>query len=276
MAQNSDTYIFTRDYLDNTRINLQHYLWVESFGYLVHPKIPLDRNSLRIADVGTGTGIWLTSLGAKLPPSVQLDGLDVSFHAAPPSTCLPANVRFQHWDIKQPPPSEIVGVYDVVHLRNFLFVLGQDDLPGVTANISKLLKPGGYVQWGEPDMASWRIAKTKPDCKTAALEKLFRQTQAQDKRLESPWVSHLAGHLGEAGFDAIESDVRDIPLHLELATQECNLLLPEQVMRKSGKAQEGSEKMALLRELLQEVAAETREGAFWAFTRHTVIGRKPE
>lgn len=213
-------------------------------------------------------------MGAKLPASVQLDGLDVSFHAAPPSTCLPANVTLKHWDIKEPPPSEIVGVYDVVHLRNFLFVLSEDDLPGVMANITKLLRPGGYVQWGEGDMASWRIEKTNPDCKTAALEKLFRQTRGQDTRLESVWTSHLAGQLDAAGFEAIESDVRDMPPHLELATQENNLLLPELVMRKSGQVSEA--KMALLKELLQECAAETREGAFWAFTRHTVIGRKPE
>lgn len=78
MAEAHDTYIFTRDYLDNSRsvlqpsesqtplwqtnidwrisINLQHYLWVESYGYLTHPKIPLHGDNLRIADVGTGTG----------------------------------------------------------------------------------------------------------------------------------------------------------------------------------------------------------------------------
>lgn len=215
-------------------------------------------------------------MAAKLPASVQLDGLDVSLHAAPPSTCLPANVTLRHWDIKEPPPSDIVGVYDVVHLRNFIFVLSEDDLPGVLANITKLLRPGGYLQWGEVDMASWHVEKTNPDCKTAALEKLFRQTQSQDTRLEAVWTTRLAGQLDAAGFEAIESEVRDMPPHLELATQENNLMLPELVLRKSGQGPEGSAKMALLRELLQECAAETREGAFWAFTRHTVICRKPE
>lgn len=78
MAEAHDAYIFTRDYLDNSRsvlqpsdsqalllqanidlrnsINLQHCLWVESYGYLTHPKIPLHGGNLRIADVGTGTG----------------------------------------------------------------------------------------------------------------------------------------------------------------------------------------------------------------------------
>lgn len=132
------------------------------------------------------------------------------------------------------------------------------------------------MQWGEVDMASWHIEKTNRDCKTVALEKLFKQTQSHDTRLESTWTSRLASQLGAAGFEAIESDVRDMPPHLELATQENNLLLPELIMRKSGQALEGSAKMAVLRELLRECAAETRDGAFWAFTRHTVIGRKSE
>lgn len=69
-------YVFTREYLDNNRyecyahpsseltdqvpftyrINLQHCLWTELFGYLMHPKIPTTGQDMRIADVGTGTG----------------------------------------------------------------------------------------------------------------------------------------------------------------------------------------------------------------------------
>ena len=39
------------------RLNLQHYLWKDQTGFLLHPDIPLDgRTELKIADVGTGTG----------------------------------------------------------------------------------------------------------------------------------------------------------------------------------------------------------------------------
>lgn len=88
-----------------------------------------------------------------------------------------------------------------------------------------------------------------------------------------PWVSSLDSQLRTAGFEAVESDIRIMPPHLELATQECNLLLPELIIRKAGG---DVEKSALLKELLQEVAAEVRGGAFWAWKRYTVIGRKPE
>lgn len=37
-------------------LNLQHYLHRELFGYLVHPSIPTGNPTLRVADIGTGTG----------------------------------------------------------------------------------------------------------------------------------------------------------------------------------------------------------------------------
>lgn len=237
-----------------------------------------EKYSVLVSNLSSGFAymygrVWLTNLSSKLPASVQLDGLDVSFHATPPPGCLPANVTLKHWDIKEPPPSDIVGVYDIVHLRNFIFVLADAELPGVIDNVMKLLKPGGYLQWGEVDMNSWRVHKTKSDSKTTALEKLFATLQSQDTRLKPTWASSLAGGLSAAGLEAVESDVQDMPPHLELATAECNMLLPDLIMRKAKR--ENSAQATLLGELLQEVAAETREGAFWAFTRCTVIGRKP-
>lgn len=166
----SPDYVFTRDYLDNNRydhstllfclayiyrINLQHYLVVQLFGYRIHPSIPVKNvSNLRIADVGTGTGyassncsmaathtgrIWLTDLADEFPATVQLDGLDISFDAAPPRDWLPPNMSLHHWDIKAEVPEHLVGVYDVVNIRHFVFVLQQSDLKGVLDNLFKLL-----------------------------------------------------------------------------------------------------------------------------------------
>lgn len=39
------------------RLDLQHYLWKDQTGYLLHPSIPLSSiQNVKIADVGTGTG----------------------------------------------------------------------------------------------------------------------------------------------------------------------------------------------------------------------------
>ncbi|KUI73775.1 hypothetical protein VM1G_11939 [Cytospora mali] len=42
------------------RINHMHTLWTKIFGYAVHPKIPINKPDLCVADVGTGTGQVVT------------------------------------------------------------------------------------------------------------------------------------------------------------------------------------------------------------------------
>ncbi|KAI1496242.1 S-adenosyl-L-methionine-dependent methyltransferase [Biscogniauxia marginata] len=270
MASGPD-YVFTRDYLDNNRINLQHYLWRQLFGYLTHPKIPTDNPNIRIADVGTGTGIWLTDIGAQLPSSVQLDGLDISFDATPPPSWLPPNVRLQHWDIKEDVPDDLAGKFDIVNIRHFCFVFKNDDIQPVLKNLVRLLKPGGYLQWGDPDISSFRIEKTDPKNKDDALTKLVNMFQGHDARLRPTWVSDLPRHFSEAGLEDVESDVKDAPPHLAIALHDCSIMMNELVMRKI----QNEDALQRLKNLMLEVGKETREGSCWAATRWTVIGRKP-
>lgn len=35
-----------------------HYYYVKDFGYLIHPSIPTQGETLKVADVGSGTG-WV-------------------------------------------------------------------------------------------------------------------------------------------------------------------------------------------------------------------------
>lgn len=52
----ADPYRLNRDVLASTRLNLQHYIWKESMGYIIHPSISLLNSNVFIADIGTGTG----------------------------------------------------------------------------------------------------------------------------------------------------------------------------------------------------------------------------
>lgn len=60
----SDPYRLNRNIAASTRLSLQHYIWKENMGYLLHPSIDVSRPDLAIADVGTGTayGVSYTSL----------------------------------------------------------------------------------------------------------------------------------------------------------------------------------------------------------------------
>lgn len=225
---------------------------------------------------------------------MHLDGLDISFDATPPPEWLPPNMTLRHCDIKADIPEELVGVYDIVHIRHFIFVLLDDDLKPVLTNLIRLLstllfksfsiclllrmlttvffvEPGGYLQWGEPDIASFRIEKTNPGNKVDALSKLLKISQPQDTRFSPKWVPNLPTLFTDGGLENVQSDVRDAPPHLALAKHENALPVHEFIARKlrnEGLIQE-------LKKLIPEVAKETRQGACWAFTRWTVVGRKP-
>lgn len=145
--------------------------------YAIHPdvlaKLPKDRP--RIADVGTGTGVWLVEAAKSLPPSADLRGFDISSDQFPSSAQLPSNIALDVLNAKQEPPKELHGTFDLVHLRLLLAVMHAADWKTVASNIMKLLKPGGAIQWGEPHMKSgghFRNGAKAMDIKKTAMYKL--------------------------------------------------------------------------------------------------------
>ncbi|KAJ5659893.1 hypothetical protein N7507_006344 [Penicillium longicatenatum] len=267
----SDNYVLPRDYLDNNRMNLHHYLLREMHGYLVHPSIPIDKPDLRIADVGTGTAIWLTDLAHQLPSTVSLDGLDISFEATPPKEWLPQNLTLRSCDLMSEIPEDLIGVYDIVHIRLFAFVLKNEDMNTAIGNLLKLLKPGGYLQWSEPDIESFRIPTSVPGNKTDALSNLMAFSQPKDVRYKPTWIARLPEMFRGSGLRSVEYDIKDPSPEMIMPLHECNLLIPELLARKA----ENTEWAEKIRKALPEVLRETRAGAAWDYTRVVVVGQKP-
>ncbi|TGO59554.1 hypothetical protein BCON_0043g00120 [Botryotinia convoluta] len=285
-------YLLSRDYIDCTRLNLQHHLWTQMFGYLLHPNILPNTppEILKIADIGTGTGVWLTDLASQLPDSTQLDGFDVDTSQAPPKEWLPANVVIRQWDIFTEVPDELIEQYDVVNVRLLVFVLREDPLP-VLRRLIKLLKPGWWLQWAEPDVPSMRITKTNSLNTETALHRLFTLTAAQDPRLVPHWPSQLPTLLADQGMKQVyahhvnakprklDSPVFGTSLLLtmmryqdqEFAMHECNLLIYDMIAHSgAGIGDQANE----ISRLVPEAARESKGGVMFAFPRLTVIGRK--
>lgn len=45
-----------------------------------------------------------------------------------------------HWDVKRDVPEDLVEVYDIVHVRNFAFILQNDDIQPVLGNLIRLIR----------------------------------------------------------------------------------------------------------------------------------------
>lgn len=144
-------YHLPRSLEETIRLNAQHHALITRNGWLLHPKI---RDSIpgmkeaQIADVACGTGIWAFEVADKFP-TTRVTGLDVSAKQFPPPWSWPSNCKLGILDLAGDVPLEYQGKFDVVHCR-FLLIAGPIVDQKVFINaFSKLLKPGGWLQWQE-------------------------------------------------------------------------------------------------------------------------------
>ncbi|KAH9908174.1 hypothetical protein F4778DRAFT_798173 [Xylariomycetidae sp. FL2044] len=190
----TDSYALLRDCNANSRLTAQHYLWKDLLGFLVHPDIPVRATDLKIADVATGNGIWLHDFAHDKPPSIELHGFDVSLDQVGPKPWLPANINMHTWNIFEEPPARFMGYFDVVHVRLITVVVQNNDPRPVLANLRKLLKPGGSLQWDEVDTIGCTI-KTVPNVSADNLDALFSQLKGRDT-----WKYQLTRIMDEHGY----------------------------------------------------------------------------
>ncbi|KAI9722839.1 MAG: hypothetical protein M1828_004405 [Chrysothrix sp. TS-e1954] len=214
MDEDMDTipheYVLGRNTVSSARLNLQHYLWTEEDGYLLHPSIgwhPEEGGD--VADIGTGTGIWLIHL-AKQAPKATLDGFDISISQTPPKVWLPSNVKMQVLDIFTEIPKPLRERYDVVNIRLFMCVVSNNDPGPIIRNLVQLMKPGGWLQWGEFDLPSRKPVTAEPGTSTKALEEAsaFPFRGSKDTRMTPRWVPELGKLLTENGMEVIISECR--------------------------------------------------------------------
>ncbi|KAI0593877.1 hypothetical protein F4775DRAFT_606957 [Biscogniauxia sp. FL1348] len=214
-GENADGYRLGRGYAATTRLNLQHYLWREAQGFLLHPRIRAhlrttppssgdrsEKQELVVADLATGTGIWLFEL-LKSPElaglDVRLHGFDISADMYPHRSWLPRNLEFSASNLLLDPAPEFLGKFDIVHVRLILSVVGSGSPRPVINHIKKLLKPGGYVQWDELDPINHYDVVT-PGSETGApyMKATFQRVT---EKADWSWIATLSEALKEEGFE---------------------------------------------------------------------------
>ncbi|KAK0507361.1 hypothetical protein JMJ35_010399 [Cladonia borealis] len=270
MIMTSERYAFGRDYAESTRLVGQHHLWKETLGYLTHPSILLDSECLRIADVGTGTGIWLFDLAKYLLPSTQLDGFDISSAGYPHESWLPNNVSLKTWNAFEEPHESYLGRYDLVHLRLFQIAIDNNDPSLLLQNCIKLLKPGGVIQWEEYDLNAQKIVASNASVTTDNL-KAFAETTRKQKNCS--WVSDLPRAFEHHGLTHLSvSRLHEHRWHTRALT-EMNLVLADNFANHLDMPDSPGSANSL-RQLAKRVYAEVEQGAGIEQTLQVVIGRK--
>ncbi|PYH93369.1 hypothetical protein BO71DRAFT_381648 [Aspergillus ellipticus CBS 707.79] len=162
LGEIQDKYVFPRDQKESKRLNAQHNLLVKvTRGTLIHPSIPKDQ-LISIADIATGTGIWLNDVSQLLantsPTQRHYQGFDISPDQFPNN---PGEIQLSVHDITVPFPKEHRNRYDLVHVRLVVAALEEHEYRSAIANLYDILKPGGYLQWEELDEETY-ISEDNP------------------------------------------------------------------------------------------------------------------
>jgi ubiquinone/menaquinone biosynthesis C-methylase UbiE len=169
-----EKYNLPRDTEETARLAEQHHWLHDVIGCLVHPAIPLTNPKLRIADVATGSAIWLLDIAKELPMDCQLHGFDISTRQYPPTESRPPNLFLHQQDILKPFPQEYHGFFDIIAIRLVTAGLRDDDWDKSVENLSILLKPGGYIQWLDADHSMKEIYNNKAGTANAMARELTK------------------------------------------------------------------------------------------------------
>jgi SAM-dependent methyltransferase len=149
------SYLLNRDLLASARLHLQHAVFFNGLGYLLHPAVPIEPASI-VAEVATGTGIFALALAAA-HPEAHVEASDISLAQVPSQHWWPANATFAVLDVLQDPlPADLITRYDVLCLRHFVSLQPGDPRP-LIARLLTMLKPGGYLHWQEWDLTTAAI-----------------------------------------------------------------------------------------------------------------------
>ena len=271
-----DDYTLGRDYRASARLTLQHHLWLETCAYYLHPSIPSAKEQLTIADVGTGTGIWLLGLAKSLPhPPAYMCGLDISGDQFPRPEWMPSNIHFREHDVFDPagPPDDLLGAFDIVHIRLFVGVIKNNNPTELLDYCHKLLKPGGCLQWDDLDPARNQIARgVDPSASAEGMEMISRMTRTQKP---TDWIAQLPATFAQCGFEVADVDLKTILPWQRGMYIDIYCMLADEFVERASRGGEGIKPVAnYYAEAAAKASAERKHGVFIELTYQIVVGKK--
>ena len=162
-GNNEEAYMLQRNSTESSRLNTQHTFFLAlAHGQLIHRSIP-RQNLLAIADVGTGTGVWLREtaqelvndshrtheysaglVGGGAVHNHEFVGFDISpsQFPHPDDKAVPGNVHvdFVVHDITESFPPQYHDKFDLVHIRLLSYAIKAANLVRVVENAVQILR----------------------------------------------------------------------------------------------------------------------------------------
>ncbi|PTB66986.1 hypothetical protein BBK36DRAFT_4129 [Trichoderma citrinoviride] len=273
-------YIFHRDHKSSIRLNYQHMLIKKLCNdQLLHPavrqSIASRSSSIRVADIATGTALWLTELSDALPADAQLLGFDVSADQYPPGEWLPGNVALHEHDAFTPFAPELLGSFDVVHLRFFITLLNGENIRPLLDNLKTLLKPGGFLQWLDFDPRSAKAIATRPDMHMPRTESVVSIMRKAQPDVDS-WILHDSELLKAAGLDPVAYERLQLCDYLRPIWNHCHIMGMEELSRRMSRiTANGNDKPSPLLQQIKDLEAEFAQGASVDAEWFIMVGQMP-
>jgi len=264
-----EDYVLGRDIYGSTRLDAQHLLWKLYNGYTLHPDIPISAG-MKIAEIGTGTGMWLLDLSSQLPSAVQLDGYDVSDDQFPHGSALPANVTMRTLDAFGDVPTHLIEQYDVVHLRFWCCVVKNNDPAPLIQHAARLLKPGGYLQWEDAHLGETIIRGEDAVIFGEIAKSIFRAAN-----LNFGWVGEIENHVKKHDLNIVDGGKGLFPPALVPLCTNTYLAGHAELFHIVDQLDEPSIPNATeCRERLVNLIAETKKGSMYNWPPVTLLAQK--
>ncbi|KAK6535908.1 hypothetical protein TWF281_000159 [Arthrobotrys megalospora] len=227
-----EPYLLNVDEEASKRLNLQHEILSRMLGGNLIPEEVRERlkavqgtcrtmsydwpackqvKYLKIAEVATGTGIWLYSIREeleKLDLKAELHGYDLHDNQFPP-TDKREDVEFHTLDILDTAKCQEIGsIYHYVHARLLTAVLTKEEWKVAIDNCLEILKPGGFVHFEEIPFGELAIEKDGAPASGGVLEKLQASMKLLKRDLDCGY--NIYNYL--EGLDLWETSHRKIDL----------------------------------------------------------------
>ncbi|KAK4159862.1 S-adenosyl-L-methionine-dependent methyltransferase [Cladorrhinum sp. PSN259] len=193
---------------ESARLKLQHeFSLIDANGALHRCQLPSPLN--RVADIGTGTGIWAKAF-AELHTEAQVTGLDL---AAPPqnSSGTPPNVGFVTGNIQEAWPISPEHKFDLIHGRQIL--LNLPDPKAALRQAYKNLRPGGIIEFREWDCPmKCQVQEGRPLPLIIEWSERLRDSARILNGCDHEFSGQLADAIKEVGFVDVNVETREFPI----------------------------------------------------------------